>query len=219
MDDPYYFYNDQRYDRITRILDYFALPELVDWKLNVGRKESNRISREALKIGSNVDEAIRAEVNKLKPVKLKTTESKSCWEAWEQWKKDYAVDIAKLRTVNTVYDHSLMVAGTPDLEWNNNTVIDIKCSSEIRPNYWLQTEFYGRCLGYEFGLIENKAILRLNKNLGTYEFRKMSLSDYHWEAVKSAIKLFRYHSTVTDGAKEGSNEYTNINAANTAQRD
>lgn len=204
-DVPYYEREGKRYERITHVLDYFAPPELVDWKIRVGKREAGRISREAMKIGDNVDQCIRALIDgdgEHLP-KLKTLEAQNCWEAFESWLQHYAPDIEhrQLATANTVFSEELCTAGTPDLEWNVCTVIDIKCSSAIRPSYWLQTEFYGR----NMPCVKNKAILRLDKNLGIYEFQMMPLNEAHWEATKAAIKLFRYYKSIEDG-KGDSNE-------------
>lgn len=187
MNGQFYEFEGRRYDRITRILDYFSPPDLVDWKLRVGKKEANRISRVALNIGTNVDEAIKADQTGQKLPKLKTQEAKNCWEAYLAWKRDYYPTV----TIGSpVFDDDLSTAGTPDLiSWETETLIDVKCSASIREAYWLQTEFYAR----QIVPLQFKAILRLDKNLGQYEFKKMPLNDEHWAAVRGAIKLYRYY--------------------------
>lgn len=188
MDAEYYEKDGKQYDRITRILDYFATPGLVDWKLRVGKREANRISKIALNIGTNVDEAIKADVLGQKIPKLKTQEAKNCWEAYLQWKQDYSPALA---VADTVFDEGYQTAGTPDLiYWDTDTLIDVKCATSIKENYWLQTEFYAR----QISPLKFKAILRLDKNLGQYEFKKVPLSDEHWEATVSAIKLYRFYN-------------------------
>ena len=195
----------RHYDRITRILDYFAPPELVAWKMRVGKREAGRISREAMKIGSNVDECIRSFVREEKSLpKLKTLEAKNCWEAFNQWRNDY--NPGQLGEMHTVFNEELGVAGTPDLYWpSENCIIDIKCSSAIRLSYWLQTEFYCRC--YKLPV---KAILRLDKNLGIYEFKKMSLSDEHWAATVGLINAYRILA-VKDGEQKEESDERNTN--------
>lgn len=184
MDDNFYEREGLKYDRITRILDFFKPPELIDWYLRVGKKEAKRISTTALKIGTNVDEVIKARITGNKVPKIVSPEAINCLNAFDEWERNYSL---KVSPSNTVFDDGLMMAGTPDLD-DGNTVFDIKCSSEIRPAYWLQTEFYGRCLG-----VTHKAIIRLDKNLALYEYKKMPLCDEHWEACLGAIKLYRFY--------------------------
>jgi len=132
------------YDRVTQILDYFGEPGLVSWKVKVGAKEARRIGTIAKNIGSNVDEAIKADVDGLKVPRLKTQEAKNCYEAYLSWKKDYS---PALIVGQRIFCEDSQVCGEPDLFWDD-TVIDVKCSSEIRPTYWLQTEWYGREVYY-----------------------------------------------------------------------
>lgn len=194
MNFEFYEKDGRQYSRITSILDYFPAPELVDWKIDVGRREARRISTIALKIGDNVDEAIKAEICKAKIPRLKSEEAKNCFEAYKQWQKDY--QLGELTCGTTVFDDEWGVAGTPDF-YDEDTVIDSKCSSEIRLQYWLQTEFYGRKLGKKY-----KAILRLDKNLAIYEYKKMPLNDFHWATVCGLITAYRFfNKSVTDGTK------------------
>ena len=192
----YYEKGGVKYDRITRVLDYFAPPDLVKWKLKVGTKEAKRIGTIAMKIGSHIDEAIRSSLGGV-VVKLKGADERNCFEAWRRWVDEYRA--SGLESAETVFDDELMMAGTPDLLWpSKKLVIDLKCSREIRPQYWLQTEFYGRLLGYE-----RKAVLRLDKDLGVYEYEERALDDGVWEAVKGAISLYRYYQeSLNEGKAE-----------------
>lgn len=209
MDFDHYIKDGKKFDRITTILDYFTTPSLLAWKMRVGKKEAGRISREALRIGTNVDEAIRAQVNGEKLPKLKTVEAENCYRAFEQWRADY--NVATLITCGTMFNDELMVAGTPDLLWHDTfTLIDVKCSSRISPQYWLQTEFYARSSHGS----RSKAILRLDKNLGIYEFQSMSLNENHWAATVGAIKLYRHYKSVDkDGAESEQHECNDSNSA------
>lgn len=211
---PYYEKEGRRYDRITHILDYFSPPGLVDWKIRVGRKEAGMISRAALRIGSNVDDSIREHVGGCRTIGnykgLKTQEAINCYKAFEDWKKDHVVEY--LAIVGTTFNDELMVAGTPDLfRGDKLTIVDVKCSSKIRESYWLQTEFYARSSG-----CLNKAILRLDKNLGIFEYKEMPLCDEHWDAVKGAIKLYRYYKSIEEDGK-GDQDECNANITDTTQ--
>lgn len=181
----FYEKDGRQYQRITHILDYFPPPWLVDWKLRVGKKEARRVSTVALKIGDNVDEVVKAIAMGIKAPRLKTPEAKSAYEGFSRWLDDYS---PTLSIPDTVFSDELGVAGTPDLVWGD-IVVDLKCSAYISPSYWLQTEFYGRCLG-----VSNKAILRLDKNLGNYEFQMKKLSENDWMVVKSLVNVYYYYN-------------------------
>lgn len=207
---PYYEKEGIRYDRITAILDYFTTPELLNWKLRVGKKEAGLISRRALKVGSTVDENVRAMINKSDAPKLKSFEEKNCWKAFEQWRSDYPGELIELETV---YDVEQMVAGTPDIfHVGDGILIDVKCSARVSSSYWLQTEFYLRNLKGVFSKeVPKKAILRLDKNLGIYEYKVMNFSDEHWNVVRGLISAYRYYKSVTDG--KGDNDECNANTS------
>lgn len=200
-DFEYYERDGKRYDRVSSILDYFASPQLVDWKVRVGKRAAGTVSREALRIGSNVDEAIRASVRGAKPLKLKTVDAENCYKAFESWKQESLASPHTLKEVSTLYSDELMVAGTPDLMYSDNYIIDVKCAASIKPSYWLQTEFYARTAGVPF-----KAILRLHKGLAIYEFKSLPVNDEHWQAVCAAVKLYRYYKSASDSGKEVNNE-------------
>jgi hypothetical protein len=186
-DFKFYERNGKQYDRITSALDFFAHPKLVKWKVEVGNKEAKRISTVATKIGTNVDEAVRAAVSGQKVPKLLSDEAKSAFEGFKLWMHDYDPQGLESATEPAFHDE-LGVACTADL-LQPFKVIDIKCASSIKPQYWLQTEFQGRCMG-----ATHKAILRLDKNLGMYEYKEMALSDSHWEVCRGLIKAYRFYN-------------------------
>jgi len=192
VDDKYYVKDGCNYERVTSILGYFQNPELVAWKLRVGAKEAKRISTVAMKRGTNVDEAVRCHISGIKVPKLKTVEEENCFKAYLQWREDY--DVKDIASATTLYDDEAKIAGTPDL-WMPDETLDIKCSSAIRDNYWLQTEWYARKKGHGF-----KSILRLDKNLGIYEYKRMPVSDYHLQVFDGLITAYRfYNKSVNDG--------------------
>jgi hypothetical protein len=146
--------------RVTEVLDYFAEPKLVAWKVKLGLKEANKIGRHAMKVGSRVDELIKA---KALPKPKDLDEVKQCIKAWESFCKDYSIssfDIGK-----RLYWQEEDLIGEPDI-LIPSMLIDIKCSSAIRDKYWLQVCKYNQ--------IEQRkmvAILRLDSSLGYYEFK------------------------------------------------
>lgn len=178
MDGEFYYKGDIAYDRITKITDYFAPPELVEWKVKVGKKEANRISRIALKFGKEVDDRIRA--NPLSPVakKKEKAEVVNAIAAWNSWLLHYQP--LEIRFPETLYDEDRKIAGTPDFEWLDRegvwTLTDIKTSREIRPANFFQLGGYGSMRIPKPGHL---AILDLSKALGMFDYisnEKLGLS-------------------------------------------
>lgn len=177
-DFEFYERDGKKYERITTITDYFCPPELVDWKVKVGKKESNRISRIALKFGSEVDERIRA--NPLSPLKKKAdkAEVSNALLGWDSWLKHY--EPVEIVFPDTLYDDEKLVAGTPDFKWLDRagkwTLTDIKTSREIRPSNIFQLGGYASMMSPRPDAV---AILDLSKSLGMFEYltnEKLGLS-------------------------------------------
>lgn len=188
--------------RITEVLGFFKDEKYWEWVIRVGKKEARRIGKIAMGIGSNVDEAIKADVRiDKKKVRLKTKEALNCFSAYTKWLDEYQV--THIKVGERFYNEELQVTGEPDLILGD-TLIDVKCSNKIRLEYWLQTEFYARNVGCKF-----KAILRLDKNLADYEYVKLPLSDQDWDACLSAITLYRFFNKPEENSVEES-EVTNV---------
>ncbi len=185
-DEEFYVKDEVNYERVTSVLGYFTPPSLVKWQLRVGTKEAKRIKTVSMKIGTNVDEAIRADVIGLDPIKLKSQEAKNCFKAYKQWRKDYA--IKNIQSATTLYDEEAKIAGTPDL-WMPDETCDIKCASSIRMNYWLQTEWYARKKGHGY-----KSILRLDSALAEYEYVRKTISDYEFQIFEALVSVYRFYN-------------------------
>ena len=182
------------YLRITQVLDWFKEPAYWEWLLRVGKKEARRVGTIAKKIGTNVDEVIKAKILAKPAPQLKTVEAANCLNAWDRWLKEYVpID---LKVADRVFDEVLKVTGEPDILLPD-TVLDIKTSNKIRPIYWLQTEFYARQLHLPY-----KAILRLNKNLGDYQYERRPISDDDWEVCLSLIKAYRFFNPAVQDTAE-----------------
>lgn len=195
VDDKFYLKDGKSYERVTSILSYFQTPDIVAWKLRVGAKEAKRISTIAMKRGTNVDEAIRNHVTTGEaPKKWKTIEEENCFKAYLQWREDY--NIHEIQSATTLYDEEAGIAGTPDL-WLPDETTDVKCASEIRDNYWLQTEWYARKKGHHF-----KSILRLDGSLCMYEYKKIPVDEYHLQVFDALITAYRYYNKPVNDGKE-----------------
>jgi hypothetical protein len=163
VDGEFYEKEGKLYGRPSHILDYFAPPELVDWKARTGLTEAKRISRIALKHGSRIDELIR---ESKAPKKSDSIEVVNCFRAWSKWLSDYSPKFIVFPP--TGYCEKRMVAGTPDIYWEDQQdLIDVKSSKSVHENYFFQLGFYA---SVSTSPIKRLAVLRLDKELGEYEY-------------------------------------------------
>ena len=88
------------------------------------------------------------------------------------------------------------MCGEPDI-LAEDEVLDVKCSSSIRPNYWIQTQWYAEHLG-----VKNRSILRLDKNLGVYEYERREISKADSEVFDALTVVYRYFKTFSKGEEE-----------------
>jgi len=183
---PYYVRNGIEYDRVTSILGYFKDERYWKWVLKMGKSEADEIGRKAMAIGTNVDNAIRKHVEGKKVVKFKKLEERNCYEAYLQWRKDH--QIKDIQSAETLFNDSQQVAGTPDL-WLPDETCDIKCSTSIRPAYWLQVNWYAMQRGHKY-----RSILRLDKDLSYYEYKRLPVSEYHGQVFDALITAYRYYN-------------------------
>lgn len=176
------------FSRVSAILETYKAPELIEWQLKCGKKEARRISTIAQKIGTNTDAWIRADIEGKKYPKLNSVEAENCVKAYQKWVEDYQVDVKTLKSGTRLFNNNTKICGEPDiLDPNESMVIDIKCSSAIRQTYWLQTEWYGRELGYT-----SKAVLRLDKNLAIYEYECRPLSEQDKAVFDALVVVHNY---------------------------
>ena len=175
---------------VTEVLDAFIPKGLLDWYLKTGKKEAKRLSTVALKIGTRVDELIQEDINKYS-YKLSSKdpiEVKNCMEAWKQFKTDYCPNIQGVQ-IEVKSDEQKLV-GHIDLIMDN-MVVDVKCASFIKDNYWLQVAKYADM--YKESLC-GLAILRLDKNLGTYQFKKAEIEPRELVKVYDGLlSAYRYY--------------------------
>lgn len=185
-----YIKEGKEYDRITSVLDYFANPKLVEWKLKVGKKEANKISKVAKTIGTRVDGLVKSHILSGK-VGINKNDSGSvvnCFRGYLQWTKDHNPKI--IGTDQTLFWDELGVAGTLDLL--DNKVIDIKCSTDIRKNYWIQVMMYAKMLKLRGVDIKEVAILRLDKLTGEYEYKVIPYDERFVNLFIGLLANYRY---------------------------
>lgn len=164
------------------------LQDYISSKLKGIKSLSKKISKTATDIGSDVDAWIRADIEGKKYPKLNSIEVENCVKAYQKWVEDYQVDVKTLKSGSRLFNGTTKICGEPDiLDPNESMVIDIKCSSAIRQTYWLQTEWYGRELGYT-----SKAVLRLDKNLAIYEYECRPLSEIDKSVFDALVVVHNY---------------------------
>lgn len=174
------------YTRVSEVLSYFIEPALLDWTVKKG-SNANRIKRQAMKIGSEVDEAIKMFVVTGKYGKVKSEEGKSCLEGFKRWFEAYN---PVLKVGERLYSEEYKITGEPDLYWHNR-IIDIKCASKIRHKYHVQNGAY--CLLANLNI---SGILRLHKHLQDYEYVERS-----WKEVEKDVECFKAMLTVYNEAQ------------------
>lgn len=148
--------------RVTEALNYFHEPWYIDWVHRVGRTEANRVKKSAMKIGTRVDELIKANGT---PSTKDKAEVHSCFSAFQKWLSTYSPLVVEPGTRLLKSIEELEVTGEPDL-FVDDVLVDIKCSGKISPSYWIQVNMYRKL----HGSTGKVAILRLDKHSGSYEY-------------------------------------------------
>lgn len=142
-------------------------PELVEWKLDKGRKEANRVMREAAKFGTRIDELIKAGKA---PTSKDKAEVHSCYRAFEKWKSVYDPKeiVACTRLVGKINGYE--VTGEPDL-LVDAVLHDLKGTNAVRKKNWVQLNVYEE-LRRQNGLPKSDflRVLRLDRTTEGYEY-------------------------------------------------
>lgn len=172
---------------VSEILGYFIEPTLCDWKVRTGAKESRRIGTVATKIGTRVHELIENDFKNgvIKLAAKDVDEVRNCIEAYRRWKEDYSFVIEQME--QSVQSDAQKVIGHYDI-FGQKTLLDIKTSSKINDKMWLQVNKYAQMRGG----CDNVAILRLDKNLGIYEFEKRPISQHCVDVFDAMLLTYRY---------------------------
>jgi len=165
MDDNFYTRKDILYDRVTRVIGYFLVPELVDWKVRVGNKAANLVMKKSGAFGTLIDGAIRDNWRNPK-VPKPTFESKNCLKAWGDFINEHSVEDVEFP--ETLFDDDEKVAGTPDFIWNEGRYLDdIKTTNSVKPSHFIQLGSYANKLPQK---PERLGIIRLDKETGIYQY-------------------------------------------------
>lgn len=195
---------------VTTVLDYFKEPWYIDWVCRVGKKEANRVSKAAIKVGTSVDGTLKLLPYAPLAPKKATPEVVNCVEAYKKWLGVYAPAsiVAGSRLYATIDGHE--VTGEPDL-MVDDVLVDIKCSSKISPKYWLQVNTYAYLkrwqqskVSLELDILDagKVAILRLDKKTGSYEYIVKEFSGECVRVWMSMLKAYCYLKGDDNGGDE-----------------
>lgn len=154
--------------RVTSVLSYFKEPWYVDWVCRVGKREANRIGKQAMKIGTAVDEIIKNDpLGTFESFDHKLGEVNNCLKAFVKWRDIYKPKFIEHGTRLFATIHGQDITGEPDL-FVDDVLVDIKCSTKISPSYWIQVNMYHKLSDSPFST--KVGILRLDKHSGSYEY-------------------------------------------------
>ncbi len=203
----FYIIDNIQYNRVTSILDYFTPPNLIKWRDKVGIETAKKTMSTAKKIGTRGHSLIKTHFTTRK-WKLTSNDSIGIHNGIEAYKKWYEVEKPEIKGMEiTVSSRELGLAGTLDIELINDTIIDTKFSSSIRPNYWLQVAMYS-FLRYKIRDIPRKiAILRLDKFTADYEYRVIDFDEGLVDIYLGLLTYYRYITRKEE--KDGNHEVTN----------
>lgn len=176
--------------RVTEVLNYFQPPQLVDWKLRVGKKEANRISKAAMKIGSRLDELVKSNTQ---PKKADKPEIWTAYNAYFKWMRTYTPIqvIPQKRAEKAIF--GVLLSGEPDFI-ALNVLTDLKCSIRIDLKYWLQLAAYTWLTDW-LGKI---AILRCDKLTEAYQYEVRENLARYWEVYKGLLQAYIYFTEEED---------------------
>lgn len=146
------------------------------WIENNSKAKRKAIRDEAFRIGTAVDLLVQEDIRDggyLVPEGDFPIET--CCKAWELFKKDYPDFVTGVKEMQSELVEGEII-GHPDFILENG-IVDLKCATSIRPNYWTQTAKYFRM---KFGRVNSGMIgvLKLDKVTGLYEYKTIDDIEY-----------------------------------------
>jgi hypothetical protein len=166
-------------------------------------------SSQALDIGTIVHDWIEGYITyKLgtaeRPIDLIDKRAKGCADAFLDWESKHSVKY--VYTERKIYSKKHEYAGTLDILAivdNELTVIDIKTSSGIYEEYFLQTAAYSLAIEEEFGKkVGNNIILRVDKTGAGFEACENKDIENSFQAFSACKLLYEYRMNEVKRTKE-----------------
>ena len=168
--------------RVSQVLDYFSEPYLVKWKL--GNKDWQKVSEEALRVGTLVDKMVQDSINGVGYEVVGGTPEAKAMDAWQKFREDRPDVIERMAKHKSNMQRELVLGdlvGHPDFILDNE-VIDLKTSKQVSKSHWMQTAQYYHMANLQtrgtgcddISMIGAKiSILRLDKLTGEYEYKTL----------------------------------------------
>ena len=181
---------------VTEILDAIQEPEIVAWKLRVGKKKAEETSQEALRIGKAIDKLVQDDINGITVQTHTDPAVLNCWQAWLKFRAKYPDYVSGIEGIQ-VEVVSGAVKGHPDIV-HLREINDIKSGNylTVRPKNIIQVSKYAVMKGKR-----RAALLYLSKTEATflYIWWENEMVDYFGRQVFDAYELI---SNAQDEARE-----------------
>lgn len=205
----FYTINGKEYPSVTTILSVISKPGLTNWKVKLGKEESEKISGEAADIGSSVHKAIEC-YNKGKAFPMPADKEQQqiirrAVRDYKKWVRE--TRFQPLESELVVYSNQYQYAGTLDCVGsigNSLAVCDYKTSKGIWPEHKLQLAAYGHAYWEMTGELPYKLwILRFSKVTNQKsQFKEIAESPHDLFAIfLDALGLWRYLNEGNLGGK------------------
>lgn len=196
-----YLINGRRYDRVTRILDYFQTPEVVAWRVKVGQAAAGAVMRQAKRIGTLVHQYIQDVSDGGKGKMAADIEAKTAIEAYEAWRRETILKVVPAE--RQVYSQTYKYAGTFDdiyTDGEHTYLVDYKVARAIRPSYFLQLAAYQLAWDEMKGqpVCDRLMVVRFDKTLGIYEEQ---WKEWEWALVKPFLGLLAAYRYFNQGGQ------------------
>lgn len=190
-----------RYPRVSAVLDILHKPGLQAWKLRVGAEESERVSREATGLGTQVH-ALLEQVNRGGGQRVVTTQALLPYvDAYVAW---FAAHVARVLHVEKLVIHEQHgYAGTADLvaEMRDGRVllIDLKTSNSLTGEYRLQCAAYADALAYMGEPVDGRMVVNLpSRRPGELRTIEYDDDERDLRAWRACLRLYKWHERHKD---------------------
>lgn len=205
-----YYFDGEKYSRVTRTLSVIGKPGLLTWYANVGRKKADEIIETRQNLGTKCHKLFELELKGKNPnVSLYEEEIQENMNNFKVF-----VEHARLRMEaceQAIYSKKFKYAGTadyigkyttpsrflvrghkPKFPTASNVIGDWKTSRSLYPEYWLQMSAYVNAFYELTGLKYGAFLVQFRNN-------KIKIKEMTWdeledlfEVYKAVLKLYKW---------------------------